>query len=387
MRDANYLTNMKKRVIYADHAATTPLSEAALEAMKPYLETEYGNPSAIYSAARAPKKAVAEARKRIAAVIGSLPEEIYFTSCGTESDNWAIKGTAFRFIGQKKRIITSCVEHHAVLHSCAFLEKLGFEVIYLPVNTKGMIPADVLLEAMNDNTILASVILANNEIGTIEDIQTLVEAAHQRHILFHTDAVQAVGHIPVNVNELGVDFMSASAHKFGGPKGVGFLYKRKNVELEPFMCGGSQESGQRAGTENVAGIVGMAAALTEAASHMVENEKYLNKLVERFKSNIQSFGLDCVYNGTNNRIPGSISISFRGVEGEMLLHRLDLKGIFVSTGSACNSESIELSHVIKAISVPDEYAKGTIRITLGLENTLDDVDCLVSGLNEILSVK
>lgn len=387
MRDANYLTNMKKRVIYADHAATTPLSEAALEAMKPYLETEYGNPSAIYSAARAPKKAVAEARKRIAAVIGSLPEEIYFTSCGTESDNWAIKGTAFRFIGQKKRIITSCVEHHAVLHSCAFLEKLGFEVIYLPVNTKGMIPADVLLEAMNDNTILASVILANNEIGTIEDIQTLVEAAHQRHILFHTDAVQAVGHIPVNVNELGVDFMSASAHKFGGPKGVGFLYKRKNVELEPFMCGGSQESGQRAGTENVAGIVGMAAALTEAASHMVENEKYLNKLVERFKSNIQSFGLDCVYNGTNNRIPGSISISFRGVEGEMLLHRLDLKGIFVSTGSACNSESIELSHVIKAISVPDEYAKGTIRITLGLKNTLDDVDCLVSGLNEILSVK
>lgn len=381
------MTNMKKRVIYADHAATTPLSEAALEAMKPYLETEYGNPSAIYSAARAPKKAVAEARKRIAAVIGSLPEEIYFTSCGTESDNWAIKGTAFRFIGQKKRIITSCVEHHAVLHSCAFLEKLGFEVIYLPVNTKGMIPADVLLEAMNDNTILVSVILANNEIGTIEDIQSLAEAAHQRHILFHTDAVQAVGHIPVNVNELGVDFMSASAHKFGGPKGVGFLYKRKNVELEPFMSGGSQESGQRAGTENVAGIVGMEAALTEATSHMVENEKYLNKLVERFKSNIQSFGLDCVYNGTNNRIPGSISISFRGVEGEMLLHRLDLKGIFVSTGSACNSESIELSHVIKAISVPDEYAKGTIRITLGLENTLDDVDCLVSGLNEILSVK
>ena len=375
---------MSKKNIYADHAATTPVSKSAQQAMKLYLENEYGNPSALYTLARSPKRALKEARKQIATVIGASPEEIYFTSGGTEADNWAIKGMAFRFAGQKKKIITSSIEHHAVLNSCQFLEKMGFDIVYLPVDSNGLISADSLKKELDDNTILVSVMLANNEIGTIEQIQALTEITRKYKIPFHTDAVQAVGHIPVNVNVLGVDMLSASAHKFGASKGNGFLYKRKGLELEPLMNGGNQEFGWRAGTENVAGIVGMSVALEESVEKMRETESHLAALINRFKSGVKALGIDCIYNGAEERIPGSISVSFREVEGEMLLHRLDLKGISVSTGAACNSDSTEISHVLKAIKVPKEYINGTLRFSFGSENTLEEVDFIVASLFEIL---
>ncbi len=375
---------MSKKNIYADHAATTPVSKSVQQAMKLYLENEYGNPSALYTLARSPKRALKEARKQIATVIGASPEEIYFTSGGTEADNWAIKGMAFRFAGQKKKIITSSIEHHAVLNSCQFLEKMGFDIVYLPVDSNGLISADSLKKELDDNTILVSVMLANNEIGTIEQIQALTEITRKYKIPFHTDAVQAVGHIPVNVNVLGVDMLSASAHKFGASKGTGFLYKRKGLELEPLMNGGNQEFGWRAGTENVAGVVGMSVALEESMEKMRETESHLAALINRFKSGVKALGIDCIYNGAEERIPGSISVSFREAEGEMLLHRLDLKGISVSTGAACNSDSTEISHVLKAIKVPKEYINGTLRFSFGSENTLEEVDFIVASLFEIL---
>jgi cysteine desulfurase len=379
-----FLTNMKNHIIYADHAATTALSVTARSAMSPFLEQQYGNPSTRYSLAREPRNAVVEARKTIAKLIGAKPEEIFFTSCGTESNNWAIKGTAFHYIGQHKRIITSCIEHHAVLHSCTFLKKLGFEVVCLPVDYEGLVNVQSLLKALTENTVLVAIMLANNEIGTIETIKDLSLVAHEHNVLFHTDAVQAIGHIPVNVEELGVDMLSASAHKFGGPKGVGFLYKKSGVEVEPFMSGGGQEMQQRAGTENVASIVGMAAALKESICEMNINTIHLNNLVEQFKERMKVSKLDYIYNGSENRIPGSISISFKAGDGEMLLHRLDLKGIAVSTGSACNSKYVELSHVLRAIDISADYAKGTIRITLGADNTVGDIYYIVQSLTSIL---
>lgn len=383
-RGVIFLTNMKKKHIYADHAATTALSIIARSAMTPFLEQEYGNPSSLYSLAREPRNAVAKARKTIAELIGAKAEEIFFTSCGTESNNWAIKGTAFQYIGQHKRIITSCIEHHAVLNSCKFLEKIGFEVVYLPVDHEGRVNVQSLSEALTDNTALVTIMLANNEIGTIENIKDLSKVAHEHSVLFHTDAVQAIGHIPVNVEELGVDMLSASAHKFAGPKGIGFLYKKAGIEIEQFMSGGGQEMQQRAGTENVASIVGMAVAMEERISIIEETTSQLNYLVEKFKKCIKVSGLDYIYNGADNRIPGNISISFKDGEGEILLHRLDLKGIAVSTGSACNSKSVELSHVLRAIAVPDNYVNGTIRITLGVDNKAEDIEYIVQSIISIL---
>jgi len=371
-------------MIYADHAATTKLSARAREAMLPWLGEEYGNPSTLYSLARNPRKAIADARARIAAAIDVEPDEIFFTSCGTESDNWALMGTALRFPNQRKRIITSCIEHHAILHTCSFLEKIGYDVVYLPVDNKGLVkPAD-LQAAINDDTILVSIMYANNEIGTIEPVWEYSRIAHERGVLFHTDAVQIVGHDYVETKIIDVDMLSASGHKFNGPKGIGFLYIKRGTPIEPLLHGGGQENRMRSGTENVASIIGMAVALQEHMESMESDSKYLEHLRSSLICGLKAEKFDFIVNGAANHIPGSVSLSFKGVEGEMLLHRLDLMGIAVATGSACNSRDTVLSHVIKSIAVPDEYANGTIRVTLGMDNTEEQINKVIASLKCIL---
>lgn len=374
---------MSKTMIYADHAATTALSHVAYAAMQPWLQDKYGNPSTLYSLARDPRKAVAHSREAIAAAIHADPGEIYFTSGGTEADNWALKGTAFQH-ARGKGIITSAVEHHAILNSCTALKRMGYSTVTLPVDQEGIVEADTLRSALTNNAALVSVMLANNEIGTIEPVAELAQIAHQAGIPFHTDAVQAVGHIPVDVKALQVDMLSASAHKFNGPKGVGFLYVRKGVHLVPLLDGGGQECGMRAGTENVAGIVGMAAALQEHMEHLSQEADYLNGLSSRLIDQLRRTGLDFRMNGSRDRIPGSLSLSFKDADGEMLLHRLDLMGTAVATGSACDSKDAVLSHVIQAIAVPQEYAHGTIRVTLGMDNTTEHVDRIAQQIATIL---
>lgn len=370
-------------MIYADHAATTALSPAAYEAMLPWLQDKYGNPSTLYSLARDPRKAVAHSREVIAAAINAEPSEIFFTSGGTEADNWALKGTMFQY-DRRKGLITSVIEHHAVLNSCVALERMGYAIDTLPVDQMGIVQAEALQSALTDDILLVSIMLANNEIGTIEPVAKLAEIAHQSGVLFHTDAVQAIGHIPVDVKALQVDMLSASAHKFNGPKGIGYLYIRKGVHLVPLLDGGGQERGMRAGTENVAGIVGMATALQEHIEHLQQEADYLNVLSSRLIDQLKSKGLDFRMNGSHNRIPGSLSLSFKGADGEMLLHRLDLMGTAVATGSACDSKDTVLSHVIQAIAAPQEYAHGTIRITLGMDNTTEQVDMIAQQIATIL---
>lgn len=372
-------------MIYADHAATTRLSPKALEAMRPWLEEEYANPSTLYSFSRNARRAVSEAREKIASAIGANADEIYFTSGGTEADNWALKSIAFRQPNQRGRIITSAVEHHAILNTCAFLERIGFEVTYLPVDRHGIVSCKDLADALIKGTVLVSVMTANNELGTIEPIAELAEAARQHNVLFHTDAVQAVGHIPVNVEKLGVDLLSASAHKFNGPKGIGFLYIRKGTAIEAFIHGGGQEKGMRSGTENIAGIVGMAAALEEHLETMIEDAVQCERLRAKLIDLLRKAGLDFVINSGESHIPGSLSISFRGAKGEMLLHRLDLMGIAIAVGSACNAKETKLSHVIQAIQIPEEYRNGTVRITLGADNDDRQIEEIASGLNRIFA--
>lgn len=374
---------MSKTMIYADHAATTALSPAAYDAMLPWLQDKYGNPSTLYSLARDPRKAIAYSRELIAAAINADPGEILFTSGGTEADNWALKGTAFQY-NRGKGIITSAIEHHAILNSCAALERMGYSADMISVDSMGTVHAETLQLALKENVILVSIMLANNEIGTIEPVSELAEIAHQAGILFHTDAVQAVGHIPVNVKMLNVDMLSASAHKFNGPKGIGFLYIRKGVHLVPLLDGGGQEHGLRAGTENVASIVGMAAALQEHVEHLTQETEYLNILSARLIDQLKSKNLDFRVNGGSDRLPGSLSLSFRDIDGEMLLHRLDLMGTAVATGSACDSKDTVLSHVIRAIAVPQDYAYGTIRVTLGMDNTPEQVDRIAHQISTIL---
>ena len=370
-------------MIYADHAATTALSPIAMEAMEPWLHTQYGNPSTLYSLAREPRRVISAARESIACAIGASPEEIFFTSGGTEADNWALKGTAFRF-APGKEIITSAIEHHAVLHSCDSLKRMGYKVAKLHVDREGTVSCEELNSLCTCNTAVVSVMLANNEIGTIEPIRRLTTIAHARGISFHCDAVQAVGHIPVNVEDLQVDMLSASAHKFNGPKGIGFLYVRRGTKLLPLIDGGGQERGMRAGTENVAGIVGMAAALQEHVSQMENEQAYLNSLATLTVEELRKANIDFLVNGSSHRIPGSLSLSFHHADGEMLLHRLDLMGTAVATGSACNSKDTVLSHVIQAISVPDEYAHGTIRITFGMDNTTEHAVRIAQQIIKIL---
>jgi cysteine desulfurase len=371
-----------KKLIYADNAATTKLDIAAFEAMKPYLLDEYGNASQPYSFARKSKQAIQDARKIIAECIGAMPEEIFFTSGGTESDNWAIKGVVYNS-SPKKAVITSEIEHHAVLRACADIEKQGYPVAYLPVTDSGVITIEALQSVITRNTALVSIMLANNEIGTIQSIQELCEVAHKYGALFHTDAVQAVGHISIDVKELGVDMLSASAHKFNGPKGVGFLYIKKGTPIASIISGGAQEFEMRAGTENVAAIVGMAAALKNNVDRIREVTKHLQQLEQALLDALDNAKIDYVRNGENH-LPGNLSLSFKGANGEALLHRLDLMGIIVSTGSACDSVNNQVSHVLRAISLDDEYAEGTIRISLSNSNRSEDIQRIASAISKIL---
>ncbi len=373
-----------KTMIYADNAATTKLDIDAFEAMKPFLLEEYGNTSQPYSFARAGKKALKKARAIIAECIGALPEEVFFTSGGTESDNWAIKGIALQG-GLCGEIITSSIEHHAVLRSCKALKHLGVSVQYLPVTEKCIVQPTTLSNSITDRTKLVSVMLANNEVGTIQPVSELADIAHQSGVLFHTDAVQAIGHIEVNVRKLGVDLLSASAHKFNGPKGIGFLYIRKGTNISPYVDGGVQESGKRGGTENIASIVAMATALQKNCDNLKENALKLKHLESFVMDTLSAAGIDYIRNGSENRIPGNISLSFRNADGETLLHRLDLMGICVSTGSACDAENTQISHVLKAIGIAPEYAKGTIRLSFGSSNTESDALSLANAIIRILS--
>ncbi len=372
-----------KRMIYADNAATTKLDTDAFEAMLPWLQEEYGNASQPYSFARKPQKALAYARATIADCIGADADEIFFTSGGTESNNWAIKGVAYGRLSDA--IITSQIEHHAILHACSAVARMGVPVHYLQVDSTGTVLPDTLVANITSDTSLVSVMMVNNEIGTIEPIRELADTAHGRGALFHTDAVQAIGHIPIDVKTLGIDMLSASAHKFNGPKGIGFLYIRKGTVIHPYADGGAQEFGMRAGTENVAAIVGMAVALRKNCDEMSETAARLRKLEDHFLGVLTNAHIDFVRNGSKNRVPGNINISIKGVNGEMLLHRLDLKGISVSTGSACDSVNTQISHVIKAIGVSSEYAEGTIRVSFGRDNTETEAVTIAEAIVQILT--
>lgn len=373
------------RRIYLDHAATTPILPEVRRAMQPWLEAEYGNPSAVHAWGREAKRAIERARKQVVqALHAAHPQEIAFTGGGTEGDNWAIKGAAFARM-ERKHIITSAIEHHAVLHSCQWLEKLGWRVTYLPVDEMGRVsPADVE-KAICANTALVSVMMANNEVGTLQPIEEIGAICREKHVLFHTDAVQAVGAIPVDVQALNVDLLTVSAHKFGGPKGVGALYIRKGVKLDSLLHGGAQERGLRAGTENVAGIVGMGCAIEMATAHLPDKAAHMTGLRNRLIAGVMAAIPGARLNGhPTERLPGNASFSFDGVEGEALLLRLDLAGVAASAGSACTSGALDPSHVLKALGLTDAQARGALRLTLGGNTTEDDVNEAVQRMAAII---
>lgn len=371
-------------MIYADNAATTKLDMDAFEAMMPFFLENYANASQPYSFSRAVKKAIKEARETVAACIGANPDEIFFTSGGTESDNWAIKGTVA--LAGKRHVITTAFEHHAVIHTCEHIKRMGCEITYLMPTSEGVITADALSEAITTDTGVVSVMMVNNEIGTIQPIKELCKIAHEKGALFHTDAVQAVGHFPIDVHDLGIDFLSASAHKFNGPKGIGFLYIKKGTQIEAYHDGGAQEYGLRAGTEHVAAIVGMATALKNNHISLNKNELHLRELEDIILNRLETAQIDFRRNGHGLQIPGNLSLSFRNFEGEMLLHRLDLMGIMVSTGSACDSQNTQISHVLKAIGADPEYALGTIRISLGKDNTQTEAEKIAQAIIKIIKM-
>lgn len=376
---------MGKR-IYVDHAATTPIRNEVLEEMMPYLTERFGNPSSIYSYGREAKKAIEEAREKVAKAIGADPLEIYFTGSGTEADNWAIIGTAFANRNKGNHIITSSIEHHAVLHTCEYLEKQGFSVTYLPVDEYGMVKLETLKKSINDRTILVTIMHANNEIGTIQPIKEIGEFLKEKDITFHTDAVQTVGKIPVNVKDLKVDMLSLSAHKIYGPKGIGALYIRKGIKIHPYIHGGAQERKRRAGTENVAGIVGLGKAIELAISNMEGQREYLTSLRDKLIKGIQEKIPYVRINGhPTQRLPHNVNMCFEFIEGESLLLNLDMKGICASSGSACTSGSLEPSHVLLAIGLPHEIAHGSLRLTLGKDNTQEDVDYILEVLPQIVN--
>ncbi len=370
--------------IYMDNAATTAVSPAVVEKMLPYFTECYGNASSIHSTGRDARKALEEARRRVAAVLNCTPNEIYFTSGGSESDNWALKGAAFANRKKGKHIITSAVEHHAILHTCEYLEKQGCEITYIPVDADGLVnPADVEA-AIRPDTILISIMAANNEIGTIEPIEEIAAIAHAHGVLFHTDAVQAIGAIPVDVQKIGCDMLSLSAHKFHGPKGVGVLYIRKGVRLENFMHGGAQERGRRAATENVAGIVGLAEAITLATENLEEKNTRIAALRDQLIDGLTALPYVRLNGHRTKRLPGNCNISVQFIEGEALLLRLDLAGIAASSGSACTSGSLDPSHVLLAIGLPHAIAHGSLRLSLSDTNTQEDVDYVLNTLPGII---
>jgi len=375
----------EREMIYLDNAATTRTAPEVVEAMIPYFTEMYGNPSAIYSLGSAGKKAINEARRTIAGAIGAKPEEIYFTAGGTEADNWAVKAAAESRSGKGKHIITTKIEHHAVLHSCAYLEKSGYEVTYLDVDGDGLVDTRALKEAVRPDTILISVMFANNEIGTIEPIREIGAIAREHGILFHTDAVQAFGQVPIDVEEMNIDMLSASAHKLNGPKGTGMLYIRSDVKIRSFVHGGAQERNRRAGTENVPGIVGFAAAVRRAQRIMEEKARKERELRDYLIGRIEREIPYCRLNGhREKRLPGNVNISFCFIEGESLLIMLDMRGVCASSGSACTSGSLDPSHVLLAIGLKHEEAHGSLRMTLSEENTKEELDQVVGHLKEIV---
>lgn len=372
-------------MIYLDNAATTRTAEEVVEAMLPYFTSAYGNPSAVYSLGSAAKSAVNGAKRTIAAALGAKWEDIYFTAGGTESDNWALKATAEAYSEKGRHIITTRIEHHAILHTCEYLEKRGFDITYLEVDRDGLVSPEALEAAIRPDTILVSIMFANNEIGTVEPIAALGAVAKKHGVLFHTDAVQAFGQLPINVDEMNIDMLSASGHKINGPKGIGFLYIRSGLKLQSFIHGGAQERNRRAGTENVPGIVGLEAAVKRAVR--ILDEKTARKLflrdylIRRIEEEIPY----CALNGhRTSRLPGNVNFSFRFIEGESVLIMLDMKGICASSGSACTSGSVDPSHVLLAIGRNQEEAHGSLRLTLSEENTQEELDYVVEQLKQIV---
>ena len=370
--------------VYMDNAATTPVSPAVLEKILPYFSECYGNANSIHSTGLDARKALNAARKKVAAALNCNPEEVYFTSGGSESDNWALKGVAFANRKKGNHIITSAIEHHAILHTCEWLEKQGFEITYVPVDADGLVnPADVEA-AITDKTILISIMAANNEIGTIEPIEEIAKIAHAHHVLFHTDAVQAIGAIPVDVRAIGCDLLSLSGHKFHGPKGVGALYIKQGTRIDNLIHGGAQERGRRASTENVAGIVGMAEAIELATANIPEKAARISALRDQLIDGLTALPYVRLNGHRTKRLPGNVNVSVRFIEGESLLLRLDLAGVAASSGSACTSGSLDPSHVLLAIGLPHEIAHGSLRLSLSDTTTQEEVDYVLSVLPGII---
>lgn len=372
-----------ERRIYVDNAATTKVAPEVLEAMLPYFSEVYGNPSSIYAEGREAKKAVENAREQVARAIGAEPREIYFTGSGSEADNWAIRSAAKSMKAKGNHIITTAVEHHAVLHTCQALEKEGFEVTYLPVDEYGMVSPEAVRDAVKDTTILITIMFANNEIGTIMPIREIGRIAREAGVRFHTDAVQAIGMIPIDVADLGIDMLSLTGHKFHGPKGSGALYVRKGVKLASFITGGAQERGRRAGTENVPGIVGLGRAIELATADIPKKAAYLTEIRDAYIKKILDTVPYARLNGhPAQRLPGNANISFSFIEGEGLLLFLDMKGISASSGSACTSGSLDPSHVLLAIGLKHEEAHGSLRTSFDLDNTMEDVERIAEAVKE-----
>ncbi len=374
-----------QKFIYADNSATTALSETAFNAMLPYLKSEYGNASSLYSLGSSAKSAIEEARKTVAECLNANPREIYFTAGGSESDNWAIKGYAKAMLKKgKNHIISSKFEHHAVLHTLSALEKEGFEVTLLDVHSNGLVRPEELKNAIKETTGLVTIMYANNEIGTIQPVKEIGEICRENNIVFHTDAVQAVGNVEINVADSNIDMLSLSGHKFHGPKGVGALYVRKGIVLPPLIDGGAQEFGRRAGTENTAGIVGMAAALSEATATIAERAQKNKEICNYIIENCLKIERSRLNGDRENRLPGNVNMCFEGIEGESLLLMLDTKGICASSGSACTSGSLDPSHVLLSIGLPHEVAHGSLRLSFSNENTLDDAKYICEVLPPIV---
>jgi len=379
---------MSEKFVYADHAATTAVTDTALAAMLPHFTRDYGNPSSLYRFAQEGKTHLEEARAQVAACLKAKPEEVYFTSGGTEADNWALRGVAELMALKGKKtghIITTAIEHHAILHTAQWLEKQGYEVTYLPVDGDGLVDPAAVEQAIRPDTILISVMAANNEIGTIQPIAEIGAIARAHKVLFHTDAVQAVGHIPVDVEAWNVDLLSLSGHKFGGPKGIGALYMKKPLRLPALIQGGGQEKGRRSGTENVPGAAGMAAALKAAVDHLPEESARLSSLRDKLIAGLSVLPYTSLTGHPVKRLPGTASFVFEGVEGEALLLHLDAKGICASSGSACSSASLDPSHVLLSIGLPHAIAHGSLRLSLGAENTEEDVDYILKEVPAVVA--
>ena len=376
---------MEKRFIYADNAATTAVSMRVLDAMLPYMTEQFGNPSSIYKLGRDAEKAITEVREKIASAIGCSASEIFFTSGGSEADNWAIRSAALRLGAKgKKHIITTNFEHHAVLHTCEFLEKQGFEVTYLPVDEMGLITAEQVKNAIREDTALVTIMYANNEIGTIMPIKEIGEVCREKGVWFHTDAVQAVGNVPINVKEQNIDMMSCSGHKIHAQKGIGFLYVKKGIPMTNLIFGGAQERGRRAGTENVPAIMGLGEAVTAACENIPEKMERVSKMRDRLIEGITKIPCSRLNGDPKQRLCGNVNISFLGVEGESLLLLLDANGICASSGSACTSGSLDPSHVLLALGLPHEVAHGSMRLTISDETTDEDIDYILEVVPKVV---